>query len=167
MIFEFYRETSIKTGRLLLKVITNPMMIAAIAAVLLQLFSWKLIVPLETAVKSLSSSTTSIALLSLGASFEPQKAGKNKYYLIGCVSAKLLILPAAGITASILSGFRNEDLAILMVMFGSASAVNSYATAQQMGGDGELAGQVVVFSSAFSMLSIFFWIFLLKSMSLI
>ena len=36
--------------------------------------------------------------------------------------------------------------------------------AEQMGGDGELAGQLVVLTSAFSILTIFLWIFGLKQL---
>jgi predicted permease len=39
--------------------------------------------------------------------------------------------------------------------------------AQNMGGDGKLAGQFVVISTVASVVTIFFWIFLLRSMQLI
>ena len=39
--------------------------------------------------------------------------------------------------------------------------------AQQMGGDDELAGQQVVFSSLFSVVTVFLWIFVCKQMGLL
>nr|WP_279221407.1 MULTISPECIES: hypothetical protein [unclassified Clostridium] len=39
--------------------------------------------------------------------------------------------------------------------------------AQNMGGDGELAGQFVVISTAVSMFTLFLWIFFMKSVGLI
>ena len=53
-----------------------------------------------------------------------------------------------------------------MIMFGAPTAVSSFTMAQQMDGDSELAGQLVVFSSAFSILTIFIWIFILKQLNL-
>ena len=54
-----------------------------------------------------------------------------------------------------------------MIMFGAPIAVSSYPMAQQMDGDGELAGQLVVLSSALCILTIFLWIFALKQLGLI
>ena len=52
-------------------------------------------------------------------------------------------------------------------MSGAPTAVSSYPMAQQMGGDGPLAAQAVVLTSAFSLCTMFLWIFLLKNLSLI
>ena len=49
-----------------------------------------------------------------------------------------------------------------MVMLAAPTAVSSFTMAEQMGGDGELAGQLVVFTSAVSIITIFLWIFLIK-----
>jgi predicted permease len=47
-------------------------------------------------------------------------------------------------------------------MSGAPTAVSSYTMAQQMGGDGELAGEIVVFTTGVSIITIFIWIFVLK-----
>ena len=49
-------------------------------------------------------------------------------------------------------------------VFASPTAVNSFTMAQQMGGDAELAGDIVVTTSAVSILTMFLWIFLFKSL---
>ncbi len=67
----------------------------------------------------------------------------------------LVIVPAIGITIAILSGCRDLELILLMAM---------YAMAQQMDGDAELAGQIVVFTTALSLLSLFLWISLLMAL---
>jgi predicted permease len=43
-------------------------------------------------------------------------------------------------------------------MFASPAAVSSYTMAQQMEGDADLAGQIVVFTTVFSLITLFFWI---------
>ena len=52
-------------------------------------------------------------------------------------------------------------------MLASPVAVSSYTMALEMKGDGELAGALVVFTSAFSILTMFLFIFTLKSLGLI
>ena len=63
-------------------------------------------------------------------------------------------------------GVRGPELASLMVVFGAPTAVNSFTMAQQMGGDEELAGQQVVFSSALSTITVFLFVFAAKSFNL-
>ena len=54
----------------------------------------------------------------------------------------------------------------LLGVFASPTAVNSFTMAQQMGGDAELAGDIVVVTSAVSMLTMFLWVFLFKSLGM-
>jgi predicted permease len=52
-------------------------------------------------------------------------------------------------------------------MFGAPTAVSSFTMAQQMDGDGQLAASLVVFTAAFSIFTLFVWIFLLKQYGMI
>ena len=55
----------------------------------------------------------------------------------------------------------------LVIVFASPTAVNSYTMAAAYGHDPELAGQQVVMTSIFSMVSVFLWIFLLRTLGLV
>ena len=68
---------------------------------------------------------------------------------------------------AVLLGFRDANLLSLMIVFASPTAVNSYTMAAAYGHDPELAGQLVVMTSIFSMLSVFGWIFILQTMGFI
>ena len=78
------------------------------------------------------------------------------------VTGKLVICPLIMVSLGILLGFRNETLVPIMIMSGAPTAVSSFPMAQQMDGDGELAAQLVVFTSGLAILTIFLWIFVLK-----
>ena len=65
-----------------------------------------------------------------------------------------------------LLGFRDAAFVSLLGVFASPTAVNSFTMAQQMGGDAELAGDIVVVTSAVSMLTMFLWVFLFKSLGM-
>ena len=45
-------------------------------------------------------------------------------------------------------------------MFAAPVATSSYTMAQMMGGDGPLAGELVVMTTVFSLFTLFFWVFL-------
>ena len=80
---------------------------------------------------------------------------------------KLVLVPLVFLAISYAFGFRDISLLSLMIMFAAPTAVSSFQMAKQMDGDGDLAGQIVVFTSAFSIVTVFGWIFLLKQFSLI
>ena len=63
-------------------------------------------------------------------------------------------------------GFRGEALACLLIASGAPTAVSSFSTAQVMGGDGELAAQIVIISSVLCIFTLFCWIYLLSSLGL-
>ena len=55
----------------------------------------------------------------------------------------------------------------LMVLFASPAAVSSFIMAEQMEGDGALAGQLIVLGSVLSVFTVFVWILILKGLMLI
>ena len=69
--------------------------------------------------------------------------------------------------AGALLGMRGVELASLLIIFGAPTAVNSAVMAQQMGSDADLATEAVVFTTAFSALTVFLFVFVLKSLALI
>lgn len=62
--------------------------------------------------------------------------------------------------------FRSELLVALMAVFGGPCATASCAMAQQMGGDGDLAALLVVFTSLLCVVTFFLWIYALKALGL-
>ena len=119
---------------------------------------------LEGVVFEIADIATPLALVILGASVTFSSVRTNQKPLVLGVLNRLVIVPAIGITAAILFGFRGLELILLMAMYASPTAVSSYTMAQQMNGDAELAGQIVVFTTALSLLSLFLWISLLMAL---
>ncbi len=155
-------------GKKILKgIITNPLIIAPAIGVILSLLQIPLPAAILKAVTDLGRIATPLSLVALGGSFAFQKVrGYAKQLIIG-VGGKLVILPLIAVTAAIAFGFRGESLIPLFIMFAAPTAVSSFPMAQQMDANGELAGQFVIFTSVFSILSIFLWVFVLKSLAFI
>ena len=70
------------------------------------------------------------------------------------------------LSAADLLGFRGVDFVTLVSIFCTPCAVASFAMAQQMDSDAALAGNCVVFTSAFSCFTIFGWILLFKNLGM-
>lgn len=148
------------------KVLTNPLILGAAAGLLAVLTGLKLPAVIETTVADMASVATPLALVILGASMDFGSIKACGRDLIICVLARLVIVPAAGLTAAALLGFRGIAFVTLIAMFASPTAVSSFTMAQSMGSDGQLAGNCVIFSTAFACFTMFLWIFLFKNLGM-
>ena len=153
-------------GTILMGIIKNPMIIGAILG-----FALKLLPPLPPlAVKTLrqlAACTTPVALVVLGASFNFSGAVKEIKEVAFCVVGRLLIAPFLTLGGAILIGIRGIPLASIMAMTITPCAVASFAMAQQMDSDGELAGNALVFTTIFSALTMFLWVYVLKEIGVL
>lgn len=107
-------------------------------------------------ITSLGRMATPLALLVLGGRFEFKAVKALWRQLTIAVSMRLIIVPAIALVVAYFIGFKNStQFAILISLFASPIAVSSAPMAAQMEQDEELAGQIVVWTSALSAFSLF------------
>jgi predicted permease len=164
---EVFRNKKIDIIKIFKGIITNPLIIASIAAYFFVLTEIQLPNIIDMFVFEIASIATPIALIILGGSVTFHSINHNKVQLSVAIAGKLIIAPLIGITAAIILGFRNESLVILMAMFSSPTAVSSYSMALSMDGDAELAGLIILFTTFLSIISLFFITFTLLAVGLI
>ena len=80
-----------------------------------------------------------------------------------CTVLKLVVLPAIVTTICYLLGFRGIELFILFSLYATPLANAIFPMSQSMGGDGELAGEMLAISTVSSMFTIFLWIIALNA----
>ncbi len=165
---EVYRGGKPNFAKVVKGIVTNPLIIGSFLG--LAVSGTGVIFPdvIEKSMGNVASITTPVALIMLGASINFKTIGKNLSRIIWGVGARLVILPAIvlGIGAYVF-GFRDVEFAILISLFASPSAVSSFTMAQQMGGDDELAGQLVMFGTVVSIFTVFGWILVCKTLNLV
>ncbi len=148
-------------------IVTNPLIIASALGVICYFLKVRFPAAIDQTIADLAKVATPLSLVVLGGFFTfGAIKGYIRQLLIG-VAGKLVIWPLIMVPLGILLGFRNVELVTLMIMSGSPTAVSSFTMAQQMDGDGDLAAEMVVFTTGISILTIFLWIFVLKSMGMI
>ena len=103
------------------------------------------------------------ALFVLGSTLHFSSIRKNLKYLVSALGLKLVLIPSIIMVLAVNLRFRPVECFVLFAMFATPVAAASYPMAQNMGGDGELAGELVVTSTVVSVFTIFFWIYFLKS----
>lgn len=152
---------------LLLNILKNPLIVSSLIAICLVLLRLELPTTITESVSSLASAAAPISLILLGATFSFEGLrGYAKDLSLG-VLAKLIVLPLILMPLPILLGVRGDALLSLLIMFAAPTASSAHILAQQMGADNILSGHMIVIGSAFSVISLFLWIFLLRFFSLI
>ena len=126
------------------------------------------------AMNQLKSCTTPLALIILGGQFQFFAAKEAMKEIVVGTLWRILIAPMLGIgTAVLLSQYTNwisfgpNEYPALVALFGSPTAVSSAIMARQMGGDGQLATQYVVWTSLGSIVTLFLLVSVLMNMGML
>lgn len=167
IILESYRYGKVSYRKVILSILKNPLIIASLLAFVMLLLHIRLPELLLSPLESMSKVATPLAFVVLGGTFQFKRLSANFSYLTAAVLGRLCILPGILFAIAIALGFREEALVALIGAAASPTAVSSFTMAVEMDADGELAGQIVVFTSILSIATIFLWVLFLKTMKLI
>lgn len=78
------------------------------------------------------------------------------------VLGRLVVVPSLVLSAAYVLGFKGLEFVTLISIFATPCAVASFAMAQQLDSNADLAGNAVVITSALSCVTLFFWIVLFE-----
>ena len=164
-IFGEKRENDWK--KIILDIIKNPLIISSVLGIIFSLLGIRLPTAVDTTVQDLAKLSTPIAFMILGGDLDFSKVKGNLKTAFVVLTIKLVILPLIMIPKVVMMGYRDADLLSGVLAYQTPVAVSSYIMAQQAGADGQLAGQLVVFSSVLSIFTLFVTIFILRTMGLL
>lgn len=166
VVLEVFRGQKPKPLHVLGQIVKNPLVIASALGILTLAAGIRLPHILERTIQNVSAIASPLQLFLLGAFFQFSGLKTYRRELVTVSAAKLIVSPGLFLGLGALLGFRGVAFVSLIGIFASPTAVNSFTMAQQMGGDAELAGDIVVTTSAVSILTMFLWIFLFKSLGM-
>lgn len=166
VVLEVFRGQKPKPLHILGQIVKNPLVIASALGILTLAAGIRLPHILERTIQNVSAIASPLQLFLLGAFFQFSGLKTYRRELVTVSAAKLIVSPGLFLGLGALLGFRGVAFVSLIGIFASPTAVNSFTMAQQMGGDAELAGDIVVITSAVSILTMFLWIFLFKSLGM-
>lgn len=145
-----------------LDIIKNPLIIASVLGIIFKLLPFDLPAFVLKSLKDVSAMATPLALLALGGTLRFESVRKNIKHITGAVLGRLVVVPVIMLGLAILLGFRGEQLAAYLALFTSPVAVSSFVMADQAGCDGQLAAQLIVFTTMFSGFTIFAFVYAFK-----
>lgn len=167
LILDIFTEEKVSYKQTLVSILKNPLIVASLLALAIYIFRIRLPLALEKAVSDVAKTASPIALIALGGEIEIRNMGKNIKYLLWIAGGKLLFIPALVVLVSHVFGYRGVELCALFSMVAPSTSVSSYSMALQADCNSELAGQIVFFTTIVSPFTIFIFIYILRSLSLI
>jgi len=165
LLLEFYRGEKMKYSKLLLSTFKNPLLIASTLAICCLFFQIRIPAIFEMTLSSLAKVATPLAFIVLGGSLEIGSVKKHWKYLLSANIVKLIVFPFLLMLAAHFLGFTPMEMTAFLSATACPAAVASFTMAKEMGADGDLAGEIVVTTSACSIVTIFLWVFVLKSIA--
>lgn len=165
--------------KILLGIAKNPLIIGTVAGLavlgireLFVTWGWTFrLTDIEFLYKTLDnvrSICTPFALIVLGGRFEFSAVARLKREIIFGTFVRTVVVPIIGLLGAyfLIPGLGGEHFATYVGVFATPVAVASAIMAQEMGADGELAGQLVVWTSLVSTVTIFVYVTILRAVGI-
>ena len=162
--FEFLRGGKVDLWQVLWKIVKNPLIIASALGALCALMKVQFPEYLDKPMKALGSAATPFAMVLVGASLTLKSMAKNRKLVLIVSAVRLILSPLLVVPAAVLMGFRDAALVGIMAATAAPTAVASVAMSYELGGDGELAAEIVATTSLLSLFTMFLWVLLLRGM---
>ena len=161
------RGESMKLSSTLLEVLKNPLILAVVFALPVSWFGIQLPQVVAKTGTYFANLTLPLALLTIGASLNLKSLHDTSAQAFWATALKLVIIPLVLTLGAWLYGFGGQDLAILMVLFGCPTAAASFVMAKAMGGNAQLAANIVLTTTLGSVLTLSGGIYLLRLLGVI
>ncbi len=163
-----HRSTGKKIGTTfwIRQICGNPLIIASFAGIAWSFFHLPMPKVVDSALHIVTGMALPLALLSIGASFSFKRLRGDLKATIFATTFKLVLLPFMAALILLLFGVRGQDLAIGVLFAGTPTATAAYIMAQQMQGDAELSGSIIMLSTLLSVVTYTIALYFLKAMGL-
>lgn len=146
--------------------ITNPLIIAILLAILFSSLSIPVPEFVEKAGGYFGNLALPLALLCTGGALNFQELKFNPRKTFYATFSKLILVPVVMIFGGYLLGFRGIDLGVLLLMSSAPTATASFVMVKAMGGNYKLAANIIALTTLGSLLSVSIGIMFLRSLNL-
>ncbi len=136
------------------RILTNPMIVACLASLLMRHFEVTLYAPVEKAVELVANASLGMGLILVGAGLRIRDTLRPRFLALLFTTVKLQVYPLVLTAACMLFGLRGENLVILALCGGVPTAMNGYLLARQLGGDAPLYATITTLQTAGSFLTL-------------
>lgn len=148
------------------QVIFNPLIIASFLGILWSFLDLPIPVVFERSLKIATGMTLPLALLAIGGGFSVERLRGDLVKASLASGVKTIWMPILASILLISMGVEGMDLGIGVLIAGTPAATANYIMADQLKGDAELAGTIVMFSTLLSAITYTVALLILRSQGL-
>lgn len=156
VILTLYSESEDKKlhpGKILLKILKNPMIIAIFIGVLFNILQIPVYTGLNKGISLLAALCTPLSLLLIGASLNFESVTRDLALVFASATIRTILTPLILIPVGIAIGLSAVELGIAYVFWATPCAINCFIYTKEMGGDSELASKIITTSFLFAIVT--------------
>lgn len=156
VILTLYSESEDKKlhpGKILLKILKNPMIIAIFIGVLFNILQIPVYTGLDKGISLLAALCTPLSLLLIGASLNFESVTRDLALVFASATIRTILTPLILIPIGIAIGLSAVELGIAYVFWATPCAINCFIYTKEMGGDSELASKIITTSFLFAIVT--------------
>lgn len=161
------KEKAINKIRVVIEILKNPLMLAAVSALLVSYFEIPIHSIIFNTFNYLAALALPLALLGIGGSLSAMSIKNRLWESLIASLLKTIAYPIIFTAIIYYLGFRGEELGVGFVLFASPAAIAGFIMAKAMDNDSELAADIIVISTLISIFTLSIGIFFLKTFNLI
>lgn len=146
-------DNKLHPGKILLKILKNPMIIAIFIGVLFNILQIPVYTGLNKGISLLAALCTPLSLLLIGASLNFESVTRDLALVFASATIRTILTPLILIPVGIAIGLSAVELGIAYVFWATPCAINCFIYTKEMGGDSELASKIITTSFLFAIVT--------------
>jgi predicted permease len=158
-----YKENRLHPKYFVQQIFYNPLIVASFLGICWSVLKLPIPAVFDNALQIVTGMALPLALLSIGASFSLKKLRGDLTTAFWATFFKLVLMPIFASFLLLGMGVDGMDLAIGVLFAGTPTATAAYIFTQQMRGDAELAGAIIMLTTLLSVITYTIILFVLKS----
>ena len=142
---------------------TNPLILATVAGLIFNVFSWTVPSLVFNVFKSLGSSSLALALLAIGSGMAINDLSRYKKLLTLATVERLVAVPLVAVVMGLLLNLSTVEMGALLCFTALPTANSCYILATRMGGNGEAVADLTTLQTLVAVLTLPLWMMLAQT----
>lgn len=159
-VLQFYagRSHAVSHMEIVKKAVGNPVILSAVAGIGFSLLGISIPIVIDRALEIIKGMALPLALLIIGASLSFRQFKSRLILLVVSSTVKLIAMPAVALVCFYLFSVNRAEYLPGLIILAAPTATLTYVLAKEIGGDPDLAGPAISFSTLLSALTYTFWL---------
>lgn len=147
-------------------VLKNPILDAAVLAIVLKLLNINVYEPILRSMRDIGGMATPLGLMCIGGMLKLGGTASENKVVVASVVSKAVLIPLVMLTIFVMLGVRGPEMFVVMLLFAAPIAVSSHAMSCIYTSKGDLCAKIIMYSTIFNSITIFVALYVLSSLGI-